>query len=56
MITYFSNDLGNLISESHNSDHLPKWAVDERLFNCDDSWSLRKSFFMKRIAVLLNLI
>lgn len=53
MITYFSNDVDRLIACKNEC--LPKWAMDERLFNCEGTWKTRKGLFIKYVAAFLNI-
>jgi len=55
MITYFSNDAEALI-HSNKAEYLPRWAMDEGLYNCESAWKFRKGFLYRTIISVMNLI
>lgn len=48
-------DLESLISGTRKVEYLPKWAQEEKLYNCDNTWKgIQKSFFFRYISNLFS--
>lgn len=42
-----------LFNGTSKSDYLPKWAVDEGIYNCEHSWKrFRLEFFINKVLTL----
>ncbi len=47
-------DAEAFISGTRKTEYLPKWAMDEKIYNCGDTWKkVQKGFFLKYIKELL---
>ncbi|MBO7334279.1 MAG: hypothetical protein J6S95_04660 [Lachnospiraceae bacterium] len=54
MANYFY-DVETFISGTRKTEYLPKWAMDETIYNCDNTWKkFQKGFFLKYIHALLG--
>lgn len=49
MVTFITTDVENLISGTRKTEYLPRWAMDEKIYNCDATWKIQKGFFLKYI-------
>lgn len=41
----------NYSSNTRKTEYLPKWAQEEQIYNCENSW---KGFFVKYISKLFS--
>lgn len=53
MITYFSNNIETLVSGRNKVEYLPKWALDEKIYNCDNDVKIMRKYFDKFLSAVL---